>query len=247
MVGNQLAQSKAQPRWIAANPNRTIPDLRKQEDERDAQHVDFTTINAEVSYNGSPRIAINDNKCNVYLMQLFYTYQDKWTLEHDDTQFQPYHYWQSFTTLRNKWKVEIYGIVDDQLTILLRNTYNETGRRVVFVLDSESSSLDAICIKKAIEFQKQTYSFVFVKTRFYKLLKDMGNPFVKVVDLSTDIDNVYSTFNIRQNEILTNQHSDWISDKHWPIRGKAIETFDHQHNWMYYSPERIFDDIVYYE
>jgi hypothetical protein len=75
----------------------------------------------------------------------------------------------------------------------------------------------------------------------------MGNPFVKVADLSTDIDNVYSTFNIRQNEILTNQHSDWISDKHWPIRGKAIETFDHQHNWMYYSPERIFDDIVYYE
>ena len=247
MVGNKLAQSEAQPKWVAANPNRIIPDLLKQEDKRDTQDVDFTTINCEVSYNGSPYIAINDNKYNVYLMQLFYTYQDKWTIEHEDPQIPPYHWWRSFITLRNKWKVEIYGMVGDKFTMLLRNTYNETGKRVVFVLDSESSALDAIYIKKAIEFQKQTCSFVFVKTRFYRLLKDMENPFVKVVDLSTDIESVYSTFNKRQNEILTNQHSDWISNKHWPIRGKATETFDHQHNWMYYSPERIFDDIVYYE
>ena len=231
------------------------------EGKRDAQDVDFATINTEISYNGYPRIAINDNKCNIYLVQLFYTYQNKWTLEHEDWQFQPYHYWRSFITLRNKWKVEIYGIIDDKLTMLLRNTYNESERNVVFVLDSESSALDAIYIKKAIKFQKQTHSSVFVKTRFHKLLKDMANPFVKVVDLSTDIEDVYSTFHIRQNEILPNQPScfkkvffpesmsisDWISDKHWPIRGKATATFDHQQYWMYYSPERVFDDIVYYE
>jgi len=231
------------------------------EGKTDTQDVDFATINTEISYNGYPCIAINDNKCNVYLMQLFYTYQDKWTLEHEDWGFQPYYCWRSFITLRNKWKVEIYGIVDDKLTILLRNTYNESGRNVVFVLDSESSTLDATYIKKAIKFQKQTHSFVFVKTRFHKLLKDMANPFVKVVGLSTNIENVYSTFRIRQNEILSNQsscfkkiyfpksmsNSDWISDKHWPLRGKATATFDHQHDWMYYSPERVFDDIVYYE
>jgi hypothetical protein len=209
--------------------------------------LDFSDINVTVTYDPTPTIHIDDNKCDKYLAQLYATYQDKWTVLWENWEFLPYHYWQSFITARNQWKFEVYGLVDDKLTLLCRNTYNEEGRKVVFVLDSESSSLDHTYIKKAIEFQKQTCSFVFVKTRFHKLLRDAGNSFVKVVNLSDDINNVYSAFNIRRNEILTNLQQDWLSRKHWPTRAKAMETFDHQHDWMYYPPENIFDDIVYYE
>jgi hypothetical protein len=70
---------------------------------------------------------------------------------------------------------------------------------------------------------------------------------VKVVGTLTPVDNVYAAFDIRKNEIQAKLHYDWFVSKHWPERGKALETFEHQQNWMYYSQEDVFDDIIHYE
>ena len=211
------------------------------------QDVDFSSINAEVSYNPSPKITINDSLCDEYLVQLWFKYRGKWVISHADYKFPAYNFFHSYITTRNKWRFKTYGFVGDAFKLLLQNTYDETGERVVFNLHSESSKIDAAYISKAIEFQKQNCCIVFVKTRFSNLLENLGNPFVKVVNPSVDINNIYATFDIRQNEILTKQHKDWTTHKHWPERGKSLETFNHQRDWLYYSQEDVFDDIIHYE
>tara|TARA_Y100000310_G_scaffold208318_1_gene208894 strand:+ start:383 stop:1021 length:639 start_codon:yes stop_codon:yes gene_type:complete len=211
------------------------------------QAFDFSTIDAEISYNPSAYIAINDSRCEEYLLQLYFRYKGAWVLSHTDPKFPAYTWFRSFVTTRNKWKFEVYGFVGDKLLPLLQNTYNETGKRVVFTLHSESAKIDTAYISKAVEFQKQNCCIVFVKTKFHQLLKNLGNPFVRVVDTSTSVDNIYAAFDIRKNEIQSNLQYDWFTAKHWPERGKALETFDHQQNWMFYSQEDVFDDIIHYE
>ena len=211
------------------------------------QDLDFSTLNAEISYNPSPYIAINDPTCEEYLVQLDCMYKGAWVFSHSQHEFYAYTYFSSFVRTRNKWRFKVYGFVGDELRLLLQNTYDETGKKVVFTLHSESSKIDAAYISKAIEFQKQNCCIVFVKTKFHKLLKNLSNPFVEVVDVSTRIDDVYAAFDIRKNEILTHSHDDWMSKKIWPERGKVLQTFAHQHDWMYYSQEDVFDDIINYE
>lgn len=211
------------------------------------QDLDFSTLSAEISYEHSPHITINDSRCEEYLVHLYFRYKGAWVISYTQYDFPAYNWFHSYVTTRNKWKFEVYGFVADELVLLLRNTYDETGKRVAFTLHSESSKIDAAYISKAIEFQKQNCCIVFVKTKFHKFLKNLGNPFVKVVKVSADIDDIYAAFDIRKNEIQPNLHYDWFVAKHWPERGKALETFDHQHNWMFYSQEDVFDDIIHYE
>ena len=211
------------------------------------QKKHFSSLDAEVSYNPSPKITINDSLCDEYLVQLWFRYRDKWMLSHTDYKFPAHSFFSSYITARNKWRFKVYGFVGDTFKPLLQNTYDETGKKVVFNLHSESSKIDTAYISKAIEFQKQNCCIVFVKTRFSNLLENLGNPFVKVVNPSVDINNIYATFDIRKNEILTRQHKDCGTHKHWPERGKSLETFNHQHNWLYYSQEDVFDDIIHYE
>ncbi|HIL26428.1 MAG TPA: hypothetical protein EYG21_03405 [Nitrospinaceae bacterium] len=211
------------------------------------QDLDVSTIQAEVSYNPTPHIAIHDPMCDEYVVQLYVKYRGEWTLSHSEYEFPAYTFFSSFIATRNKWRFKVYGFVGDEFRLLLQNTYDETGKNVVFNLHSESSKIDAAYIKKAIEFQKQNLCIVFVKTRFSNLLKNSGNPFVKILGASAKIENIYATFDIRRNEIQAKTQHDWYSRKHWPERGKALETFEHQHNWMYYSQEDVFDDIIHYE
>ena len=211
------------------------------------QVLDFSTINAEISYNPTPHIVINDPTCDEYLLELYFKYRGRWTLSHSSYNFASDTFFSSYITTRNKRRFKVYGFVGDELKLLLQNTYDETGKRVVFNLHSESSKIDAAYISKAIEFQKQNCCIVFVKTRFSNLLKNSGNPFVEILDTSVDIENIYATFDIRRNETQTKTQFDSFSRKHWPQRGKSLETFDHQHNWMYYSQEDVFDDIINYE
>lgn len=204
---------------------------------------DFSHINANISYNPTPSIVVNDTRCDEYLVILYWLYKNEWMPMHYDYTFKPHVRWHSFITTRNKWKWKVYGFENQKITLLLEDTYNETKKNIVFNLFSESSEIDKEYISKAIKFQKENDCFVFVKTQFADLLK---NPFIKVVDKSFEVPNAYASFDIKRNEIFPDYGKKY-STQSCPYRSKVLENFNHQRHWMDYSQTDLFDDIINYE
>ena len=60
------------------------------------QDLDVSTIQAEVSYNPTPRIAIHDPMCDEYVVQLYFKYRGEWTLSHSEYEFPAYTFFSSF-------------------------------------------------------------------------------------------------------------------------------------------------------
>lgn len=209
--------------------------------------LDFSLVNAEVSFLNGPRIQINDSKYSVYLVQLFTYYAGEWIINYEDSNFAPFNWYKSAHTKRQKWRFKVFAFDGDSLRLVLQQTYNEKNKNVEFVLDSEGSKYDKVYIEKAISFAKENECNIFIKTKFYKKLRQDFPHFKNILSPDVILPDVYASYNIKRHEIESKRHDMWYTNKLWIDRARSDISVDHHENWTEYQQENVFDDIINYE
>lgn len=133
------------------------------------------------------------------------------------------------------------------MRLVLQQTYNEKNKNVEFVLDSEGSKYDKVYVEKAISFGKENECNVFIKTKFYKKLRQDFPHFKNILSPDVILPDVYASYNIKRHEIESKRHDMWYTNKLWIDRARSDISVDHHENWTEYQQENVFDDIINYE
>jgi hypothetical protein len=145
---------------------------------------------------------------------------------------------------RQRWRLKIYAFEGEDLKQVFQETYNEEGKNVEFILDSESSKLDKIYIEKALVFEKENKCTVFIKTKYHEKLKKEFPNFNRIFDKDQELQNIYASYEIKRHEIETKRQNSFNTHKIWD-RSRAAITFNHTENWVEYKQEEVFEDIIY--
>ena len=208
---------------------------------------DFSIIDARVSFKGGATIEITDTTYPKYLIHLYVYYGGEWIIYHHSVDFAPNQWFKGMNTKRRKWRWKVFAFEGDNLKLVFQHTYNEKGRVVEFVLDSESSMYDKAYVEKAIKFEKENECIVFVKSKYHEKLKKEFPDFGKILPLEENIFDVYASYEIKRHDIETKRENYWRTNKVWQYEGQAEITVDHTENWIEYPQEKVFEDIVNYE
>jgi autotransporter strand-loop-strand O-heptosyltransferase len=204
---------------------------------------DFSLINAEVSFKNTPYIAIHDTSSKRFLVHLLAYYGGEWVAVHEESNFLPHTYWQSFFTTRQRWRFKVYTFEGENLKLVLQETYNEKNKNIEFVLDSESSKLDKLYLEKALAFEKENNCTVFIKSKYHEKLKKEFPEFNRIFSKDQELQDIYSSYTIKRHEIENNRQNRWNTNKIWD-RGRTSITFNHNENWSEYRQEEVFEDII---
>ena len=208
---------------------------------------DFSLINAEASFLNGPKILIKDTKYKNYLVHLFYFYKGEWIGAHEDANVESGYSYESFISNRNKWRFKVYAHENNNIKLVYQKTYNEKGEKILIEFGTDSSDLEKVYLKKAIEFEKENECEVWIKSKYSDKLKlDFPN-FNRFVSMKESFSGYYAYFNITRHEIETNRHDHQYSKKLWLNRGKPNITINHSENWIEYPQEELFEDIMNYE
>lgn len=205
---------------------------------------DFSLINAKVSFNKGPLIEIDDSRVESFLVNLLTYHGGEWVVNYENSRFLSTQHYKSFMSTRQRWRLKIYAFEGEDLKQVFQETYNEEGKNVEFILDSESSKLDKIYIEKALVFEKENKCTVFIKTKYHEKLKKEFPNFNRIFDKDQELQNIYASYEIKRHEIETKRQNSFNTHKIWD-RNRAAITFNHTENWVEYKQEEVFEDIIY--
>lgn len=214
---------------------------------RESFDHDFSLINVGISFLKYPRIEIKDEKYPKYLVQLYTFYNDEWIIFYENADFTPFQWYSCWVTNRQKWRFKVYAFEGDSLKLVSQKTYDEAGKNIGFVFDSEGYKYDRIYLQKAIEFGEKNKCNIFIKSKYHKRLKDEFKNFKNIFSLDENIPDLYSCFEITRHEIESKRQNWFYTNKLWIERGRSNITTDHQENWTEYPQEKVFEDIINYE
>lgn len=206
--------------------------------------IDFSLINAKIQYYPTVRVDIFEKRKR-YLIQLLVKYNNEWVVNAEEViDGTTGCFYESYSTNRQLWKFRVYGFENDNLKLLLQNTYNEEGKNIVFDFDTESSKVEENYVLKSIEFEKENNCIIYIRSKYYKKLREVYPEFSRILNITHPIMGIYSRYRITRNEIETNRHDTFFTNKLWLNKGRIDITLNHNENWVEYKQEEVFDDIV---
>ena len=212
---------------------------------------DFSIINATVDYRNRAKITISDTAYDMYLVQVYIYYNNEWIIYHEEGYAINGYFFHAHTTIRHKWKFMVYGFDNDNIKLLLQNTYSEKNKNILFIFDTESSNIENEYVRKSLKFEKDNKCTIFIKSKFYNKLRKSFPDFNRIFDIQDTLDcNIYAAYTITQNEIATKKFDIEFNNNKFILQhggGLSNITHNHRENWMEYSQEDVFDDIINHE
>jgi len=214
---------------------------------REGVEEDFSLVDATVSFLGSPKIQINEDKYKRYLVQLYTCYKGEWVIHFEDGNFPPKSWYQAFDTKRQKWRFKVFAFDGDSLRLLMQETYDEKGKNIEFIFDSEGSKYEIEYMKKAIAFEEQNKCTVHIRSKYHEILRNHFPNFKNIHKFEDSIPNIYASFKITRHEIESKRKDMWYTNKIWIEKARSDISYDHHENWTEYTQDYVFDDIINYE
>jgi len=212
---------------------------------------DLCGINAVCSFIDGPKLEILDTKYSNYLIHLYARHENEWIIFNYFIDIKPFHWVKGESAKREVWRWKVFAFEKDNLKLVYQNTYNENGKNIEFILDSEGSLYDKKYLEKSILFEKENKCKVFIKSKFDKELKKEFPYFERIFPFDNDTyqTEIYASYHIKRHEIENKRYNYYYTNKIWMANFQGSPEINryHRENWLEYAQEEVFDDIISYE
>lgn len=210
----------------------------------------FNKINHHLSFCRGPMVHIWSEELQWYLLEIYESFVGDWSLV-QYTCMRPFTWYNYFAKqTRNKFRVKILGMINDEIVTLVDHTYNDTNENVLLRFTTDSYDETKIWAQQAIKFMKENQSNVTVQSRFAdRLLIDFPDSkviFTKDANLNwfESLD-FYASYDIGKFHILKTPLGEWgASQGIYSNHTRPQVSSHHKTDWIGLSSEEIFNDIM---
>lgn len=210
-------------------------------------------INVKTDWKPNPYISINDDKCDLYAVNLFFYHNNEWYNVYEKPDLNNNNFLISYFQFRMKWRFKVWGFVDEQLKLLYDEIYDERDKKVIIHFSSHIYSSHEKWLDQSLDLSKKYRFHPIIVSRFSERLK-IYSPNGQHTIISpqeyeqTEIKNdAYAEYYIRRNKISMNSSDDWETGGIFTNNTIFFRSWHHKNDWMGMTDEQLFNDIMNYE
>jgi hypothetical protein len=145
--------------------------------------------------------------------------------------------------------IKVWGYENDEPTLLVQHTYNETNKNVLLRFDYPSFLIQENWYNKAIQFKQTTNCNLFIETKFAEKLKNIDNNIFLISSINEfeqfiKDNQIYATYEVSRHEIQNTSFDWWESGEIFENHAHHYKSFYHPVDWIKLPNEKLIDNIL---
>lgn len=202
-------------------------------------------IQAFSTFVSGPRVDVNDEHSDSYLVEFYENHGSDWALVHSWFDLKPFHFYRYRRFFRCKWKISVWGWENDSPSLVYEHIYNETGKNVCLDFLHNNFQVQKAWTKKAIDFRDRTRCNLIIQSKFCeRLSKEFYNSRITFVENYSDSDSLYARYSIKKQNIPATSENQNESELVFENHSLAFKSWYIPVDWIEISNEEIFDAII---